>query len=293
MLKTISSYTLVLLSLVILNSCKKEYESIQSIDDRKIQDYIAANHLTATADPGGSGFYYQIVSQGTGEFYTNTDSVRYRGDVKSLASGITYYGTPTTNNLGTLVGYTDTFLGKKIPGIITALNAAKPGAVIRLLLPSYLAFGKNGSATIGVPSNDPIDLTITTYAQSQAALDDQHIKDFLTAKGIAATKDESGVYYQVNEAGTGTEVITKTSDLTVNYTGRTLEGAVFDSNTSGTFVTNLTGTITGWLILQKFKKGAKVRIFIPSVLAYGNTAQPSFSANTCLDFDVEIVEVTN
>ncbi len=39
MLNRISSYTLVVLGLIILNSCKKEYETVQSIDDRKIEEY--------------------------------------------------------------------------------------------------------------------------------------------------------------------------------------------------------------------------------------------------------------
>jgi FKBP-type peptidyl-prolyl cis-trans isomerase FkpA len=52
MLKKITSYTFLLVGLILLNSCKKEYESIQSIDDTKIKDYISSNNITdAIEDP--------------------------------------------------------------------------------------------------------------------------------------------------------------------------------------------------------------------------------------------------
>ncbi len=298
MLKRISSYTLMLLSLIILNSCKKEYESVQSIDDRKIEEYISNNNISdAVKDP--SGFYYEVLSQGASnlEFFKNTDSVLYSGAIKSLFNGNTYYQSPTvTSNIGTFVGYANQFQGISVPGIRTALQALKPGGKVRLILPSYLAFGKNGADAIDVPSNEIIELTITTYPeQKQYLLDERRILEFITSKGLLpnAVRDESGVYYIVTQQGTGTEPIDLNSNLTVNYTGRLLDGTVFDSNTDGDFSTGLTGVIDGWEILKKFKKGTKVRIFVPSVLAYGTGGSGTILPNSSLDFDLEIVDVVN
>jgi FKBP-type peptidyl-prolyl cis-trans isomerase len=84
------------------------------------------------------------------------------------------------------------------------------------------------------------------------------------------------------------------SILTVNYTGRLLNGTVFETNTAGTAVNALSTFITGWHVLTKFKKGAKVRLIIPSTRAYGNAVRSDVIwENTPLDFDVEIVEVAN
>ena len=61
MLKKITtSYTLALIGLIVfLGSCKKDYESIETGDDVKIQAYIQKNNLTATKD--SFGFYYLVV----------------------------------------------------------------------------------------------------------------------------------------------------------------------------------------------------------------------------------------
>jgi len=83
--------------------------------------------------------------------------------------------------------------------------------------------------------------------------------------------------------------------LKAKYTGRTLDGTSFDSNTDGTFSTILLQVISGWEVLTKFTKGAKVRIFIPSSEGYGTTGSSTgtIPPNACLDFDIEIVDVTN
>lgn len=298
MLKRLSSYAAVLLGLMVLvSSCKKEYESIQSMDDKKIADYISRNSLSVTKDPEGSGFYYTITNQGTGEFYKNTDSVRYSVIVRSLFNGNEYYSTPEYVNSGTFVGYTNGLLGLDVKAMRTLLTQLRPGGAGRIILPSYMAYGKNGFTTLNVPSNEILDITVITYAESQAMLDDGHIRKFLTANNLTATKDISGVYYIVTDPGTGTEVIDNNSVITFNYTGRLLEGNVFQSATD--YITTIPGSIEGMGILSKFKNGAKVRLIIPSVLGYG--AQETRGTNNALiipghaslDYDVEITSVEN
>jgi len=308
MLKRISSYAFVLMGLILLNSCKKEYESIQSIDDRKLEDYFAKNSIAALKDPKGTGFYYQIITPGTGELFLNTDSVLYTISMKSLFNGTTYFTTPTSGNFGNKVGYTSQLqiaapnanyvngVFTSFPPISTAIRALRPGGSAKLYLPSYLAFGKNGEAAINVPSNDVIEISITTFAEkSQAALDEQRIQTFLASKGITnALRDVTGVYYVVTQVGTGTEPIDLSSSVTFNYTGRLLNGTVFETNTAGTFVNTLATSIPGWQILTRYKKGTKIRLIIPSTRAYGNSVKSDVIwANTPLDFDVEIVEVAN
>lgn len=295
MLKKISSYTFLLLGfMILLNSCKKDYESIENIDNGKIEDYIKSNNITAVQDPLKSGFYYQIQSPGTGDFFTNTDTVLYDVEVKSLFNGTSYYNTVGNGNLGTRVGYTSTFLGRNIQGIRTAILGLKPGGKARVFLPSYLAFGKNGLDAIKIPSNEVIDLVVTTYPQKkQADLDDARIRKFIQDKGLTAIKDPSGVYYVVVQQGTGTEVINAVTTIKANYTGRLLDGTVFDSSTDGTFSSPLNEVISGWDVLKNFKKGAKVRLLIPSGSAYGTAGKTSIPANAVLDFDIEIVDVDN
>jgi FKBP-type peptidyl-prolyl cis-trans isomerase FkpA len=75
-----------------------------------------------------------------------------------------------------------------------------------------------------------------------------------------------------------------------------LNGQVFDTNTAGTYQAQLgsASMIAGWQTLTKFRKGAKVRLIIPSTRAYANTVRDNIIwENTPLDFDIEIVDVAN
>lgn len=283
-MRKLTTYTLALLGIIVLfNSCKKEYESIESIDDAKIQDYIKKNNLTMTKDP--SGFYYQVVTQGTGAPILNKDSVFYNLSIGSLA-GTNYYTTAAYTNEGTYLGYISPSSYR------TALEGTNRGAKVRVILPSYLAYGKNGNGV--VPSNEVIVSEITTdVLPTQWQIDDKRITDFLTAKGITATKSPLRVYYKVNTLGTGTTV-DLASTITVKYTGRTLNGSVFDQSVGdATLVSPLVSLIKGWEVLLGMQKGAKVRIFVPSDLGYGLSAQTGIPGSSVLDFDIELVDVTN
>jgi len=302
MLKKLSGYTLALAGLaLIFTSCKKEYESIQSVDSKKITDYIAKNNLTSMVeDSAKTGYYYQIVTQGTGDLLKNTDSVFYNGVLKSMDNGTVYLTTPTYANLGTYVGYTNALtynsVSYSIPAIRNSLLKLRRGGSVRILLPSYLAFGNNGAGE--VPSNENIDITITTYPEAtQAALDERLIQKFIADKGLTGMiRDASGVYYTVVTPGTGTDVITTTSTLETTYTGRLTNGDVFDSNTAASIV--LSGTIKGWsrTIPGNITSGGKIRMLIPSGLAYGTsgTSQGTVAipGNAILDFDLEVTKVT-
>jgi FKBP-type peptidyl-prolyl cis-trans isomerase FkpA len=295
MIKKLSTYTFALLAMIMLfSACKKQYESIQNTDDTKLQRYISSNHLQVTKD--STGYYYSVVTPGTGANFLDKDSVLYNVVVKSITNGTEYYNTATyAANFGTLVGYSGTFVTQSIPAIRTAILALKPGGTAKVLLPSYLAFGKNGLSNINVPSNEPVELTIITYPErSQAALDNRIIQEFLTRNSLTASKDSSGVYYNISTPGTGTEVINRSSTIKAKYTGRLLNGTVFDSSTDGTFTSSLGSLIPGWQkVVPKLKNGGKIRMLIPSGLGYGTSASGKIPANSVLDFDIEVDSVGN
>jgi FKBP-type peptidyl-prolyl cis-trans isomerase FkpA len=298
------SLCLCLLATVLFSACEKEYDSIETIDAAAIQSYITKNNLTTAMiqDPDKTGFYYQVVNQGTGSLFKNPDSVFYDITIKSLTNGTVYSQSPIHGNLGTHVGYSTAVLSTfNFPAIRTSILALSPGGTARILLPSNLAFGKNGYNNI--PSNENIDITVKTYPfRKQWLFDESKIENFLTSKGLVAVKDPSRVRYIVSNVGAGADVITNTSTLVIKYTGRFLDGTTFDSGTDGTYSTTLQQVISGWGVLKNFRAGTKVRILIPSDLAYGttgsidpNTRQPDgkIPANAVLDFDIEIVSVTN
>jgi FKBP-type peptidyl-prolyl cis-trans isomerase FkpA len=127
--------------------------------------------------------------------------------------------------------------------------------------------------------------------------EDKLITDYLTSKNLVATKTAEGIHYIVETEGTG-NFPTLSNTVSVRYKGYLLSGSVFDENQSAgkaVFTTLLGGgVIQGWKLgLQKFKKGGKGKLFIPSSLAYGSSGSSSGSipGNTPIVFDIELVDV--
>ena len=81
-------------------------------------------------------------------------------------------------------------------------------------------------------------------ANAQAATDDAAIQAYLKANSIVAVKDPSGLYYKIVTQGTGASPIA-TSTVTVNYSGKLLDGTVFDSGTASTLLLSNTGRRAG------------------------------------------------
>ena len=133
-----------------------------------------------------------------------------------------------------------------------------------------------------------------TYdAEKQLQKDEQLIKDYLAANDLTAERHDSGVYYIISEPGSGTSKYYRDTRVKVTYTGRLLNGSVFDQGTPENPFT-LGGLIMGWQIgIPLIQKGGKIRLFIPSVYGYGPQQQARIPANSVLDFDVELLEVIN
>ena len=106
----------------------------------------------------------------------------------------------------------------------------------------------------------------------------------------------SGLQYEVIKEGNGKQP-TANDSVTVHYTGRLIDGTVFDSSVDrgepATF--GVTQVIPGWVeALQMMKEGAQWRLYIPSALAYGpNGAGNAIGPNETLIFDVELIKVNN
>lgn len=136
----------------------------------------------------------------------------------------------------------------------------------------------------------------TTYQkefQSQLSTDKMTITQFLVNKGIKASEHESGIFFAIEEKGTGDyDYVGKNPTIRVNYTGRLLDGTVFDSTEGKPIEFKLGQVILGWQIgIQLIQKGGKIRLIIPSGYAYGNRSAGKIPANAILDFDIELIDI--
>jgi FKBP-type peptidyl-prolyl cis-trans isomerase FklB len=110
--------------------------------------------------------------------------------------------------------------------------------------------------------------------------------------GVITTK--SGLQYKVLASGKG-KTPTASSKVKVHYTGKLINGKVFDSSVErgqpAEFPVN--GVIKGWTeALQLMKTGDKWMLYIPANLAYGEQGGGGvIPPGAALIFEVELLEV--
>ena len=107
-------------------------------------------------------------------------------------------------------------------------------------------------------------------------------------------QNATGVYVKSVKKGSGDKV-EPLQTVKVHYTGRFVDGIVFDSSVERgepfTFTVGAGQVIPGWdAVVSEMKVGDKVTVLIPSDLAYGEGRQgiPPYSP---LVFDIELLEI--
>ena len=115
---------------------------------------------------------------------------------------------------------------------------------------------------------------------------------YASANSMNVTAHSSGIYYQVVNPGAGA-VPNPASRVYVKYTGKLLNGTVFDSqaNSAATGWV-LSSLIPGWQIgIPLIQKGGHIKLIIPSSLCYGCNGSGPIPANSVLYFDIELTDV--
>ncbi len=77
------------------------------------------------------------------------------------------------------------------------------------------------------------------------AKNEKEITDYIAKYNLTATKTKSGLYYVINNPGTGTQP-TASSKVTVAYKGYFTDGSVFDRGSDTGITFGLNAVIQGW-----------------------------------------------
>ena len=150
--------------------------------------------------------------------------------------------------------------------------------------------------------SDTSQLTLEKCQQLYMAFNERKTES-LAEEGVAflqenATKDgvqttASGLQYKILQAGSG-EFPTAESTVTVHYTGKLIDGTVFDSSIErGEPISfPLSGVIPGWTEgVQLINVGGKIELTIPYELGYGERGQGPIPPRSVLIFDVELIAI--
>jgi FKBP-type peptidyl-prolyl cis-trans isomerase len=278
------------LLLTLFAACEKEYESIETIDDKNVAAYIQANKLNMT-EYQDTGIYFEVLKAGSGADVEYSDQVGLIFTQRSLDGQFISIDTFSSRNRDY------NYLGYIFPeavriGVKEVLK--KRSGTIRLIVPSRSAYGRNGYGDI--PGNASLDITVTVLDKNKIGdYEDFGIKSYMTANGLTGfTKTSSGIYYKIADPGTGSP-ITADSTISVEYTGKFLNGVVFDKAVAGSpYSLRLDGFIDAWKeVVPRIKQGGSLQLITPSSSAYGiqgarDRGMPPF---TSLDFTLKVTDV--
>jgi FKBP-type peptidyl-prolyl cis-trans isomerase len=154
---------------------------------------------------------------------------------------------------------------------------------------------------LNIQSEDEFKKAQAADFDKQKVTDDKAITAYLAKNNLTgkAQKTANGVYVVTTQAGAGT-MPTTGDDISVNYTGKLMNGKVFDSNLTSPqaggkpfqLKVGVGMVIPGWEEgIMKMRKGEKATLYIPSGLAYGPRGNPTIPANSVLIFDIDLLDV--
>lgn len=185
----------------------------------------------------------------------------------------------------------------------------KPEDVVKVNLGAFEEMDEAGIQAYFEKAMAGEDSKKAERAIAQLAAEVSTIEAYAKEKGLTLQKTENGLYYVIEQEGTGAAVTPGTT-MYVNYAGYLLDGTLFDTSfpdiakANNAFVegrdyaplpvnVGMGQVIPGWdegLLL--LKNGSKAKFLIPSPLAYGEAgAGAMIPANSPLVFDVEVTDV--
>jgi peptidylprolyl isomerase len=228
----------------------------------------------ADAEKSKTGLATKVIKPGTGTTHPTTAdrvTVNYTG---WTTDGKMFDSTIARNKPSTFP------IANVLPGWTEGLQLMVVGETRRMWVPEKLAF--NGAA--GRPQGTVVfDIELLDIIPGPRTPPD------VAAPPADAVKTKSGLATKVIKPGTGTDHPAKSSMVTVNYTGWTTDGKMFDSSVVRGQPAQfpLDQVIAGWTEgVQLMTAGEVRRFWIPEKLAYGGQ---DGKPKGLLVFDVELI----
>lgn len=197
--------------------------------------------------------------------------------------------------------------------IISALNLCTAGDSISFQLNADSLFEKtfNAPRPPFIPAGSPITFhlkidKVTPRADlkkeleraqaEQIGKEKQIVEKYIADKKLSTTSTADGLHYIIKKQGNGDKPMPGDT-VVVKYTGKLLDGTVFDSSEGREAIRFPIGqgqVIRGWEeALALFNKGTSATLIIPSHLGYGPNGAGNgvIPSNATLVFDVQLVDI--
>ncbi len=178
-------------------------------------------------------------------------------------------------------------LNRVIPGWTEGVQLMVEGEIRRFWIPSELAYDNRPGRPAGMLVFDVQLISIDNQPEPPPP---PTTPADVAAPPADAQKTESGLASKVLRPGVGDAHPSKSSTVTVHYSGWTTDGNLFDSSVVRGEPTTfpLNRVIPGWTEgLQLMVVGERRRFWIPENLAYGGAAG---APKGMLVFDVELID---
>ncbi len=175
-----------------------------------------------------------------------------------------------------------------IKGLDEGIVGMKTGGMRTVFIPSKLAYGKQGLDPIQPDS----DLKVVVELLE---VKDKVITEMWDVDPSKLKMTESGLKYEIISEGRGSYP-SEGNAVMIHYTGYLKDSTKFDSSVERDepfeFVVGSKLVIDGLDEgVRLLKKGGKVRLILPPLLAYRNISLPQIPANSTLIFDLELLDI--
>lgn len=243
--KTIKTILLLAAALAAAGCAKTPEEGANDANVRHFNAWMEVNY--PDLQPSGLGIYVIEEEEGTGVEVKEDGFIIADYTVTDLEGNISSYTSKeTAKQLGTFD--TTAYYGPKVlttikttiqAGLADAVIGMKAGGRKKVIIPSWLMtyksyddpadYLKNSSTG----TNTIYDITVRDFADSINNYEISQIEKYIKANpetfNSKIVNDTTGFYYQPIEAGNASEKFAKDTTIYINYTGRLLNGQVFDT----------------------------------------------------------------
>lgn len=276
-----------------------------------IQEYVEERDIQV--EPTESGIYFIETRQGRGSTPDTDEWVSVHYTVYTLDGNRLF----STHDRGDPIDFQ---IGKRFEneGFQEVVGLMREGGEAEALVPSSMAFGAQGAGQIIEPFTplyyeiELVDImTVDEWDRKQADAkakefaeqiekqeeEKEIIAQYLKENNITPTEvTEEGLIYVEEIKGEGPKP-ERGDKVRVHYTGKTLDGEVFDSSIPRgepfEFIVGRNMVIQGWdKGIPLMNEGSKGMLIIPFDMAYGVRGAPgSIKPYSTLIFEVELIEI--